>query len=380
MTRPALHSLITYLNEDVARSVAAVASMQDADPVDWPRLLTVNPSWRSINLFRDLLERAHDELDSEPRDAFRMTRFVIGESRRLAVPADAALLALQVRGRAWREHGSALRALHRRPAALAAAHRAIRLLSKGALVVEQTAARTLKALVLHDMGNSEDAIALLHECGQIFAAHEEPRRELQVVVMLGVIYFERDGYEDAQRMFLVAYKLAQEINDTRELPRILNNLGHCAAALDHPTDAWSYFTRAAAGFAAEGMDAELPRSAWGIAKLLRDAGATAHALQYLDRVYTAFRQRGMVLEAAKVILDVAVLLLPTAAPLAQQLCAEMLTLFATAGLQEEAIAALQYLRDQVREAADLRTDITHVRGFLTVLAVQPHAIFAVPGH
>jgi tetratricopeptide (TPR) repeat protein len=375
--------LVDFLNADAARAAAAASTLLAAPVHQWRELLHAHPAWRALRTFRDLLDNAHDQLDDDPRAAYRVTQFVLRELRDYHAPEHAALLERQVRGVAWKEHGSALRACGKPKRALRAATRAVAILGENdALVVEHAAARVLQAHLWHEAHQTPDAITTLIECAAIFSTHHESHRYLQVVELLAIILYHTGDFQQAREFLLRARESATLLGDERELARIFNNLGHTEFALGRAAEAWTHFCTAAAAFSALGMAAEVPRAAWGMARVLRERGGTLLALQGLDGVYRAFRDRGMVLDAATVLLDVAAALLANnAAAEARILCAEMVTLFTRAGYHDQAVRALDYLRTCAQRPQDSLADsINNVRMFIIRLQNDSRATFTIAEH
>jgi tetratricopeptide (TPR) repeat protein len=178
--------------------------------------------------------------------------------------------------------------------------------------------------------------------------------------------------------------MAERLKDTRELARILNNLGDCEIRLGNLDAAIGYLRAALAAFERENMLGERQRVFWGMARLLRDHGRLNDAATELLRVRTNFQARGMIIDAALAGLDLVELLAATDPASVAAVCRDLVTVFRTVGREQNMRVALAYLAEQARLDARVdapvafQTELRYVRGYFKELAVAPDAVFAPP--
>lgn len=371
---------IAEINRDGLIARDAVTALSALPLRQWHRAVAERPEWMTLSTMRDLLAAAHDDLDGNPKRSARIAKFVLDVLPRIAVSADAMLAYRKIEGTAWKEYGNALRMAGQQRRALTAANHAISLFSATPLVVERAAATILKAHTLHELSRSGEALRLLDEAAATFTARGEERRSLQTLNLRGIILFECHQYKEAGAAFEAGFTIAQRLRDRRELARLYNNRGYCALQKGDLVSAWDLLVQAAALFAEQGMDAELPRAHWGLARLMREDAATGETVADLRRIYDVFTRHGMVVEAATVLLEIATTLAaePNQHDHVRTLCVQLVALFEQAQMPPDAIAALAHLRhDALAEADMLGSGITHVRNYFRQL--HTHAPF-VPGH
>jgi tetratricopeptide (TPR) repeat protein len=330
-----------------------------------------------------ILWRAHEELDRDPRNALRLTRLALRRALRLAVPDGCEHLRRTLIGRAWKEYGNALLALSKWNPAAIAARRAVRYLADDA--VEQHAALLLQASVEADRRQFEQATEAVHRCREVFAAHGDARRLLQTLSLEAIILMRSGKPDRAITVFRAAKMQAEELADTRELARLLNNLGHCEVQLGQTSEGMRHLVEARQAFDREGMSAERPRAVWGFAKILRDRGELGEAAETLRLVRREFLGRGMVIEAALVGIDLLELLdIAGATDEVTSVAQELVEEFSNAGMQPELRIAVAYLAAQRQQLVE---SLREVRQFLNQLSEHPESQFrggkreaAVPRH
>ena len=376
----ALRTRVAFVNHENSVGQRIARALLSRPHTEWIEIARIERDVFSYGVLDYLLDAAHDELDAHPKRAYLLTLIVL---RRRSVRAPSPMLVTWLRGRAWKEHGNALHALGHLPAALAAATRAVRILSAdGVLLVERTAALMLKGILLHQLEKTREGATLLRECHATFERLGEERRALQVAILEASLLYDAGELEAARSAFLDARATADRLHETRELTRILNNLADCEAQLGNVSKAKSYLRAALAGFDKEGMTAERQRVFWILARMRRDEGDFDAAIAELLGVRRNFISRGMLVEGALAGLDLVEMLAAIQAhDEVQRVAAELLEVFTAAGLQQNARLALAYLAEQARlrnEGAPLQEDLRRVRSFFHSLSANPRAEFEQP--
>lgn len=377
-----LRQAVSFLNEENRRATDTATDILRIPTAElWAMVVHISERL-TYGVLSFLLESAKEELDRDACRAFTLSAIVVRRSRYAEAPEP--MLLVLLRGRAWKEHGNALRSLGRLHGALAAAELAVAILSSNsALVVERTAALVLKAFITHQLGRAKEAAALLRECDAVFQRFDEKRRSLQVTIMEGTFLFDAGEVSAARTAFLGAKAVAEQLGDERELARVHNNLGQCEARLLNHAEALHHLRAALAGFDKLRMTAERQRVFWIFARMLRDAGEFTIAVTHLLQVRRELLERGMPVQAALAGIDLLELLAATGEwRELVRVATELVQVFNSAGMHQNARVALAYLAEQTRLHGDsispFQSDLRRVRQYLCDLLVTPTAEFSVP--
>jgi hypothetical protein len=362
---------LEVLNRDADFARVALKTLLHTPRHEWRALLVAHPPWVTLTTLRGLLAHAHDQLDREPLDAIVVARFVLRRLGRLHLATEADLQRIIVAGTAWKEVANALRVTGRQRRALDAAARAMTIFgTNDALAADRAAAMILRGHIQHELGDSDAGLRWLDEATVILQQRGEEHRVLQTMMLRGIILYETKAYAAASDLFAAARVIAQQLGDKRELARIENNQGHCALKLGKPVAAWDHLVAAATGYIAQGMTTELPRAEWGLARLMQETATPTVTAAELQRVYAAFAACGMVLDAANVLLEVAMILSKDEQhrDQARALCEQLDALFATTNMPKEAHAALAHLRENaLSETQDIVAEVVQVRSYFRQL-------------
>jgi tetratricopeptide (TPR) repeat protein len=303
-----------------------------------------------------------------------MTQFVLRHLDDLQGPAGSAVPLLLFKARAWREHANALQAEDDLDGALDAVHHATNLLAANdACTYDHTVIKMNEAHIAWERGNVGDALRIIRESVRTFRELGDEQRWVQARLFEGMFTFTRDK-KSAAAIFRDLLPHARELHDPRELARAFNNLLQCALELDDEELARETFASADTLFVELGMDAERPRLRWGHGRYLARHGQLERALSELQTVRADFEVRRINLRAATVSLDIAYVLQGLGRDAeARDLCRKLVTMFAHAGLTENAMTALAYVHDH---ADSIRpADVEHVRDFLERVETRPQLQF-----
>jgi tetratricopeptide (TPR) repeat protein len=336
------------------------------------------PAARAIGTLEALLFIAHEELDRDPSVSLQLTTLVLRHLEAVEVPPGAEAFRTLFEASAWKEHAHALRATGSPRQALDAVLRAVAAVGVDPLYSLQRAdAELLEAYIRHELDDTTAALPLLARCVAVFNRHNDGRRYLRARSMEAALQYELRQYKAAEAGFLAMKDEAERMGDRAELARLYNNLGHCSLKLEKYDAASRWLVRALTLLEELNMDGERQRAMWGLASLLARQGRSGEAAESLARVRADFMSRGMVLDAAMVSLDL-VELLVTAGDARQvsALCSELVSTFTAAGMTNNALTALAFLRD-VAETAPLAPDtVRQVHRFVRGLKSQPSMMFA----
>ncbi len=365
-------SFLGFWNAETSRGEEEAAAFLALSPAEQRR---AQPGFGAL---QRILQKAHEELDSDPRHALDLTLFAVRRAMRLVTPDGCDHLRRMLVGRAWKEHANALLALSHLDHAELAARRALRHLAED--VLEQHAVVLVQANIAADRRDFAEAMQLVQTCLNVFAEHGDARRSLQALSMEAIILIRSGRRERAAEVLHAAKIQAEELGDRRERARILNNLGHCEQQLGRTDAAMRSLRQALQEFDREGMSAERQRAVWGFARVLRDRGNLPEAAEALRVVRRELLGRGMVVEAALAGVDLLELLdAAEAAAEVTSVARELVAEFSNAGMQQELRIAFAYLADQQRASRrdSLETPLREVRAFFNELTENPGASFRI---
>lgn len=373
-------SFLAFLNAESAQAADEAAPFLNRPAEEWPS--SARLGYGALDY---LLGAAHEELDRNPKRAVEWTRLVLRRARHVHVPTEFSLFRLHLIGLAWKEHANALYAIGELRHALAAAARAITIFSKDPyLVVDRATALMIGILVSHELGiGTERATNWLKECRTVFEQAREPSRLLQLDMIEAQMLYASGDYEGARTIYKTALSAAEELKNSDDCARILNNIGQCAVRLKDYPEAVTFLGAAREALEREGMTAAREKVFWGFALLLREHGDLEAAVKQLRRVRRECLANGSVIDAAEVGLDLVELLSATGCrEEAARVARELVDVFSNVGIERNLRKALAYLAD---EAADPRSipsrlndGIRHLRKFFRKLQNKPTAPFREP--
>jgi|GEM_PF-1673816 len=372
------------LNLEAIEGARAAAKLIDAGIGGRDALLRENPSWLRVGTLRALLRHARVALDSDASFALELTTFVIAQLDRLTPPTpETAFLVHQLRGLAWKEHGNALFMLgeERLDDALDAAKRADELLSVDPFhVVYRASARVLIALISHYQHRNSDAIPMLDEAIDVFAAHGDAQGYLNATQVHAIIALDERRYRDAYNLYTTVLTEAKRLGDEREQARTRHNIGLCLMRLGQLDEARDFMTEAFFEFSRLEMHGEMWRAIWVTAAIERQRGALEDALGALHAVYARFLERGMATEAARVQLQIGEVVtdLTKDVAYAKEMCAKLVVTMGRYDVPGNVRAALEAVRDAsaaARSVTALCGLLHRAAAFLRDFKDSPSAVF-----
>jgi tetratricopeptide (TPR) repeat protein len=289
-----LREAVTALNQETKAGRDAAGMLLKLPIEDWQVILDAQPHLMGLGTVEVLLDATREELDRDPGRALAITTFVVGYLDRIVAPRELEVIRLRVFGMAWKEYGNALFSTAALEEAAHAARRARMILgAHSALAVDHASATLLLALVLNAQARHTEADGLLAESEEVFAAHSDKMRWLYTIESRAVVLSNQNRDEEALAFWQLARAEAERIEDARELARIENNIGRCAAKLGRLQDAMLHLEDAARRFDSLKMDAEVQRARASIADVLQRAGNDAEALSTLLRIQQECGRRQM---------------------------------------------------------------------------------------
>jgi tetratricopeptide (TPR) repeat protein len=342
-------------------------------PAAWRRMMRADAHCRGYGTLKFLLEAAHDMCDTQPTIARQLTSAVLDFVETAEAPSLVHHIGL--RGLAWKEHANACEAVGDLRAALKAAERAIEIYGTAAsLHFDQTRARLVACRIHREMGHADEALALARSCAEIFVDYGNPQFVTMARVTEGTVLFALKRFQEALAVFIDLIEQAERHGDKMTLARCLNNAAECARELGDLKSARDLYPRALAHFEELYLPAECTRVRWGYALSIGDEGNLRRAMWELQKVRAEYLALGMNSHAASAALDL-VRFRFEAGDDVRDLCSEIVQTFIDAGMTQNAIEALAYLREQAKQQQLSKQKIARVRRYFDELPRKPTLLF-----
>jgi hypothetical protein len=190
----------------------------------------------------------------------------------------------------------------------------------------------------------------------------------------GVLFTSR-RFREALAIFQEVMAQAELDGDRVTVARCLQCAAQCARELGDLDSARDLYPRALANFERLNIPSDANCARWGLAVTLAAAGRVAYAVSELFKVRAVFLSLGMNSHAASAAMDI-VRIRFDAGEDVRDLCAELVPLLTRAGLTQNAIEALAYVREQAQQGALTTKKIVRVRTYFDQLATKPLLLFA----
>lgn len=333
----------------------------------WQQRLRQAGNVYTAGMVKELLERMSDLIETSPAKALEVTTMAIEIANALDIVSYPCDYALKLRAQAYRDYAYVLRFIGRYPDALEAADRSRRLFDQVPLP-EYDLARlaVVRASILAEMSRDDEAIALTREAAVTFERFGDRARQLNALLTVGVVLFERGTLEEALTVW-------QQIVDDPDLEsvsrvRVIHNMGVAYSRLGQPAVAAEHLQRALAEFDLLGMDTERTRSRHVLAQTLVTIGKVRESIPLFRECWREFEQLDMVADAAQAALNLAeALLIVGDAAEVPSICRDVVARFQRAGMTSRAMTALSFLREAVAIGEATPSLVRHVYAFLRKL-------------
>jgi tetratricopeptide (TPR) repeat protein len=351
----------------------------------WSEHVMQRPGWITYGAFRALLGFARKELDRHPPSALAITTFVTDHIDAVSAPPDTVALLPFLRGLSWKEHANALFMNERYEEAEQAAERAGTIFgSEPALIVDMASATLLRAMSLHELGETVVALKLVLSCVHVFGAHAQPRKFLVALQVCAGFLFDLKEYVAARDTYRVALRIAEkQLHDRREIARTLNNIGQCSVFIGDLEEAEEALQGAFHLFHEEQMDTEMLRAVVGLARVARKQKKFKRALKALHSAYVDLLDRGLQVAAACVLVELVDVVTELTGNLtyARNEGARLAARFGDYDVPGNVRQVMDFVNRGTRTSRSVqraRAVFAHARTFLRELLARPSTAFALP--
>jgi tetratricopeptide (TPR) repeat protein len=280
----------------------------------------------------------------------------------------------QLSGLAWKERANALRYLGRFAPALDALDQAKRVYQRGgANPWDMAILLYTRGVIFSRSSRPDEAEQCAAEAAAIFEETGDRVRYLNARMLRATVQYWRQDFATARDEYRDLLQRAREENEDLLVARLASAAANCEIYLGNVAAAEPALVEALGIFEREGIQTEAARIRWGLARVLLAAGQFSTAITKLHASRAECERLGLANVAAYITLDIVEALVATGANLqeVQRLCREVFVTFKAAGMVNESLTAIAYLREATRARTITREKVRHVRRFLTRLEDQP---------
>jgi tetratricopeptide (TPR) repeat protein len=346
-------------------------------PGGWRGMMRGDPHLRSWGTLKFLLEQARARFETEPTVAREITAAVLDFVDDAVGPS--VIHTIGLRGLARKEHANACEKTGDLHAALRFAEAAVEVYHRetGALLFDETRAKLVVCKVLREMGETDRAMQLAHECAQTFDEFGNLTYTNMARMFEAGVLFTCRRFHEALAIFQDVMAKAEAEGDIPTVARCLQCAAECARELGDLDAARDLYPRALGHFETLNLPSDANCTRWALALTLATIGKVRIAVSELYKVRAVFLSLGMNSHAACAAMDIARIKFDCGEDV-RDLCAELVPLLTNAGLTQNALEALAYIRQQAQQGHLTITKIVRVRTYFDQLVTKPLLLFVRP--
>lgn len=344
----------------------------------WRRMMRSDPHYRSYGTLKFLIDAAVARFHTEPTMMHEILAAVLDFVDETSAPSHIHHVAL--RALAWKEYSNACEAVGDLRTALSAAEHSVTIYAQEpSLQFFQAQARLAVCKVLRELGETDQAMKIVRECAEVFEEFGDITYKNMARIFEATILFGAKRFHEALAIFMAASEEAEAAGDRLTLAKCLQCAAQCARSLGDLESALDLFPRAMKLYEELNILTDANTARWGYALSLAQGGTVPfrNSISELFKVRAIFLGLGMNSRAACAALDIVRLRFDHGEDV-RELCAEIIQVLTTAGLTQNAIEALAYLREQAKQRNLSPTKISRVRTFFDQLEKRPALLFARP--
>lgn len=362
--------------ERMASADVVTSALRDTPRAHWAQLVERNELQTS-----GALERLGQEVEKRrqihPAESLALAELTTSIADALPPDSYPAIMLAQFRAHAWKDRGHTLSYLGRYDEAFQALDVAEgRLEEFGTLAHDRAIVRFIRAVALQETNRFDESLAILTECGLVFADHGDARRRLLCGIAEGTILQRQHRFRQAREVYLPLLDVASNPADEESLACLHNLLGHCYVSLSDFESAEPHLREAVHRFHRLGQPLAAAKAELARGRLLLRAGEHAKAIEQLTRTRDVFLRHDLIEEAGLCGLDMVESMLAQAAPApAETLVRRIVEEFTVAQLNARAIVALGYLMDVIATRETPRNAVGTVREYILSLREFPEREF-----
>jgi tetratricopeptide (TPR) repeat protein len=354
-----------------------VAHHLEATPRDeWPGLAE-EADLRTSGALEQLAALIRACCEKEPQKALILSTLATTIAETLPSGSYPPVTLAQLRAQAWKDHAHTLRFLGRFEEAFESIDMAESALAPfPATAYDKAVVGLVKASTLLQVSRFDESRALLAECRQIFQDHGDSRLFLYCGISEVALLFREEKHTEARELGLNLLTAASDAADRESIARLHNNVGYCDVHLGNLREANMHFAEAKSIFVDLGRTAEARRSDLGFGSLLIAKGHAAEGIAVLWATRADLLGDALILEAGLCGLKIAeAMLMRHNFDSAHSLISEIIDQFESAGLNDRAVRAMEYLSQSIEERNASAETVHHVEEYVELLRSNPLATF-----
>lgn len=360
-----------------AKAAGLWRELQHQDPEGRRRLVWQDPSYQTWGFFELLIDRSHQTLPQEPRQAEDLARLALDVAEHLDAGLYGIAAVETAKVKAWTHIGNTLRVLSDFRQAEQAFQTAELHLSRSWLdPVDEAMILELKAPMRRAQGRYEEALRLIDDAIALYREVNESHHQGRALMVKGLTLQYKEELEEAAECFRTSLFLLDGTREPRLLVMSQCNLIGCLHDSGRSAEAAALVPEAKALIAQVGKRSDLLRLSWIEAKISVALGQWAAAEQAFRWIREGFVEDGLAFDASLVSLDLAALYTRQGkAAEARLLATEMLPVFKSRDVHREALAALIVFQ-RAAEMEQLTVGLVEeIAAYLERARTDPHLQF-----
>lgn len=373
--RRELFDVARKLQQEKETSAGIVARLLRTTPTDeWPTLAE-HPDLRNSAALEQIGEEVRRLLDREPLQALALSNVATAIAESLPPRAYPETVHAQLRATAWKDRANALRYLARYPEAIEAVNMAEeRLAPHPALAYDRAIVRLVKAMVSHQVGDTETANSLLRNCRAVFESYGDRERAAMAGMIEANFLYGAQRFEEARTLY--SRLLTSSPSNLEAEAGLHSNIGHCAIHLGDYVAANMHLSNAIARFTEIGQYTTALKTEWGAGSLLIRKGQVRAGIERLMHVRASYLERGLVQDAGLTGLEI-IEALSTRGDHdeARQLASAIRSELGATEMDRYAAAAFERLELAIESGSDCTS---HVHDVSEIIRSLPVTIAALP--
>ena len=373
-TKEGLFALMEQIAEEreAARPIVEqlLASGEPLEDIEIPE------GWRTAGMVLELCEAATALSDANPICSLQLQLICISIAYDIDVSYPAIIVA-RLKANAWKEIGFTHFVQNAYEASFHAHNTALAQLSaEPALGYEQAKVVLRYGSVLIFGRRHEEALRLVESTARIFAEFGDQDRVAVAQFAAAVARHHRGELGVARKEYESLIPAIERTGQLDTLARLYNNLGSACRDLGDRSAAAECYRRSKAIQLELGNLVQVDKVDWGIARLMMVDSDFVKAEPIFRRLRSVFLARRMPDDAGEVALDIVEVLVATnRLSEAKDMTEQAIREFREAGLNDQAITAVHYLRDLLSTPQQARQAVKRVRAYVEKSKTEPDLLF-----
>jgi tetratricopeptide (TPR) repeat protein len=374
-TRGQLREIARHLAKETAEAERSLGQLvANPLPFIW-KDISRKRGFRTAGAVRVLCLAANDTCERDPLHALNLADTAVAIARSFDETEHyLGIKVHQLLGHAWKERANALRYLGRFPAALDALDQAKRAYGRADTnPVDLAVLLYMRGVVFSRSARPAEAEKCADESARIFEATGDRVRYLNARMLRATVRYSYQDLAGARDDYRILLGHAKAEGDDLLAARLSSAAANCELDLGDAEAAEPALMDALRVFERKGMETEVARTRWALARVPLVAGRFALAISQLRACRLECERLDLANVAAYITLDLVEALVATGGnpQEVQKLCRELFVTFRAAGMLNDALTALAYLREATQARTLTPEKVRRVRRFLTRLEEQP---------